>query len=64
MSWTNCAQLDGDRTNIFGAPIDRPDGPFSPVLYRDRNAIERMFCRLKDYRWLCYRGWDWRGAGG
>lgn len=21
---------------------------FSPVLYRDRNAIERMFCRLKD----------------
>ena len=23
---------------------------FSPVLYRDRNAIERMFCRLKDFR--------------
>ena len=23
---------------------------FSPVLYRDRNAIGRMFCRLKDYR--------------
>jgi len=22
---------------------------FSPVLYRDRNAIERMFCRLKDF---------------
>jgi transposase len=21
---------------------------FSPVLYRDQNAIERMFCRLKD----------------
>ena len=21
---------------------------FSPVLYRNRNAIERMFCRLKD----------------
>ena len=21
---------------------------FSPVLYRGRNAIERMFCRLKD----------------
>lgn len=23
---------------------------FSPVLYRDRNAIERMFGRLKDFR--------------
>lgn len=23
---------------------------FSPVLYRARNAIERMFCRLKDFR--------------
>ena len=23
---------------------------FSRVLYRDRNAIERMFCRLKDFR--------------
>ena len=23
---------------------------FSPVLYRARNAVERMFSRLKDYR--------------
>ena len=23
---------------------------FSPVLYRSRNAIERMFCRLEDFR--------------
>jgi len=23
---------------------------FSPFLYRNRNAIERMFCRLKDFR--------------
>ncbi len=23
---------------------------FSPVLYQNRNAIERMFCRLKDFR--------------
>jgi transposase len=22
---------------------------FSPLLYRDRNAIERMFCRLKHF---------------
>jgi transposase len=23
---------------------------FSPVLYRARNAVERTFCRLKDFR--------------
>ena len=29
--------------------------PFSPVLYRQRNAIERMFCRLKDWRRVATR---------
>ena len=28
---------------------------FSPVLYRDRNAIERMFGRLKDFRRVANR---------
>lgn len=28
---------------------------FSPVLYRKRNAIERMFCRLKDFRRIATR---------
>ena len=28
---------------------------FSPVLYRARNAIERMFCRLKDFRRIATR---------
>ena len=28
---------------------------FSPVLYRVRNAIERMFCRLKDFRRIATR---------
>lgn len=28
---------------------------FSQVLYRDRNAIERMFCRLKDFRRIAIR---------
>ncbi len=28
---------------------------FSPFLYRDRNAIERMFCRLKDFRRIATR---------
>ncbi len=35
---------------------DRPSKPcFSPVLYRDRNAIERMFCRFKDFRRIATR---------
>ena len=28
---------------------------FSPYLYRSRNAIERMFCRLKDFRRVATR---------
>ena len=28
---------------------------FSPVLCRGRNAIKRMFCRLKDYRRIATR---------
>ncbi|MBB4305588.1 transposase [Rhodobium orientis] len=28
---------------------------FSPTLYWDRNAIERMFCRLKDFRRIATR---------
>jgi transposase len=28
---------------------------FSPFLYRDRNAIERMFSRLKDFRRIATR---------
>jgi transposase len=27
----------------------------SPFLYRNRNAIERMFCRLKDFRRVATR---------
>lgn len=30
-------------------------GCFSPFLYRYRNAIERMFCRLKDFRRIATR---------
>ncbi|BDV36488.1 hypothetical protein SS37A_40180 (plasmid) [Methylocystis iwaonis] len=28
---------------------------FSPFLYRNRNAIERMFCRLKDFTRIATR---------
>ena len=34
---------------------------FSLVLYRARNAVERMFCRLKDYRRIATR-YDKLGA--
>jgi transposase len=30
-------------------------GCFSPFLYKGRNAIERMFCRLKDFRRIATR---------
>ena len=30
-------------------------GCFSPVLYKARNAVERMFCRLKDFRRIATR---------
>jgi transposase len=30
-------------------------GCFSPFLYRGRNAIERLFCRLKDFRRIATR---------
>ena len=39
----------------FGAAVSSRKSCFSPVLYRDRNAIERMFCRLKDYRRIATR---------
>jgi len=29
--------------------------PFDPDRYRDRNVIERMFCRLKDFRRIATR---------
>ena len=28
---------------------------FSPYLYRDQNAVERMFCRVKDFRRIATR---------
>lgn len=43
------------------SPISRPrrtrngKNCFSPFLYRDRNAIERMFCRIKDFRRIATR---------
>lgn len=45
----------GTRPNIPPKANRRWKNCFSPVLYRDRNAIERMFCRLKDFRRVATR---------
>jgi len=46
---------NGTMPNIPPKASRRWKNCFSPVLYRDRNAIERMFCRLKDFRRVATR---------
>lgn len=41
---------NGTMPNIPPKATRRWKNCFSPALYRDRNAIERIFCRLKDFR--------------
>ena len=48
-----CVALPGKRRRQSVSTRRRPC--FAPVLYRDRNAIERMFCRLKDFRRVATR---------
>ena len=43
-------EAQGAVPNIPPKATRRWKSCFSPVLYRARNAVERMFCRLKDYR--------------
>ena len=45
----------GGAPNIPSKVTRRWKSCFSPVLYKARNAIERMFCRLKDFRRLATR---------
>jgi transposase len=48
-------EANGTMPNIPPKSNRRWKPCFSPVLYRDRNAIERMFCRLKDFRRIATR---------
>ena len=48
-------EADGMMPNIPPKANRRWKSCFSPVLYRQRNAIERMFCRLKDFRRIATR---------
>ncbi|MDF2811353.1 MAG: transposase [Microvirga sp.] len=48
-------EASGAMPNIPPKTNRRWKNCFSPVLYRDRNAIERMFCRLKDFRRVATR---------
>jgi len=45
----------GAMTNIPPKANRRWKNCFSPTLYRNRNAIERMFGRLKDFRRIATR---------
>jgi transposase len=48
-------EASGAAPNIPSKVNRRWKACFSPVLYRGRNAIERMFCRLKDFRRVATR---------
>ena len=45
----------GAAPNIPSKTTRRWKSCFSPVLYRGRDAVERMFCKLKDYRRIATR---------
>jgi transposase len=48
-------QAQGAVPNIPSRRTRRWKPCFSPILYRSRNAIERMFGRLKDFRRIATR---------
>jgi transposase len=48
-------EADGAMPNIPPKANRKWKNCFSPFLYRNRNAIERMFCRLKDFRRVATR---------
>jgi len=48
-------EKDGAMPNIPPKVNRKWKNCFSPFLYRHRNAIERMFCRLKDFRRIATR---------
>ena len=48
-------EASGADPNIPSKVTRRWKACFSPALYRGRNAIERMFCRLKDFRRIATR---------
>jgi len=51
----NKAEEAGAKAVIPNHPVRKNPYPFDPGPYRARNAIERMFCRLKDFRRIATR---------
>ena len=45
----------GTRPVIPNHPTRKHPQPFDPEAYKQRNVIERMFCRLKDFRRIATR---------
>ena len=54
-SWYKAINERGATPNIPPKSNRRFKPPFSRALYRGRNAIERMFGRLKDFRRIATR---------
>lgn len=48
-------ERQGAMPNISSKANRRWKSGFSRTLYKGRNAVERMFCRLKDYRCIATR---------
>ena len=48
-------QRRGWQPVIPNNPTRKRKHPFDPVAYRERNVIERTFCRLKDWRRIATR---------
>ncbi|MBV9861701.1 MAG: transposase [Alphaproteobacteria bacterium] len=58
MTQTKCASCWGTRAARAVIPSiarRKPLIPYDPLIYRQRNLIERMFCRLKDFRRIATR---------
>ena len=50
-----CLTERGAHVVIPNNPTRKHPHPFDPMPYRQRNAIERMFCQLKDWRRIATR---------
>ena len=52
--WRDCRRAYDSARGLRGAVL-KHQLPFDPAACRSRNLIERMFCRLKDYRRIATR---------
>lgn len=53
--WRDLPEAFGPYATCYNRFVRWRRAGVSPFLYRNRNAIERMFCRLKDFRRVATR---------